>query len=82
MRIPTMTRNRTLLLAALLATGVLAGCDKEGRSPPPPETGAPLSELVQDLFASTSETGLPVDINALEPDPSDETPTLYDNLLI
>lgn len=76
-----MTRNRTLLAAALLATGLLAGCDKEGRPlPPPPPT--PLADLVQDIFASTSETGLPVEINALDVDLSDETPTLYDNLLI
>lgn len=77
-----MTPNR-LLLVTLIAAGALAGCDNGGSSSPEPPVAmrTPLAQIVQDSFDNTSETALPVDINALDPDPSDDTPTLYDNLL-
>lgn len=86
-----MTRNRTTLIAALLAAGLLAACDGNhdaaAEPPPPPPavdgpTGPALSAVVQGIFRTTSETALPIDINALDLDPADETATLYDNLLI
>lgn len=88
--------NKTLI-ALLMATSVLAACDGGGSTPvappppaPPPApppgptgpTGPGLAEVVQGIFRTTSETALPIDINSLDLDPSDETPTLYDNLLV
>ncbi|WP_293387101.1 hypothetical protein [Nevskia sp.] len=75
------------LLVLLLASAVLAACDGGGTAPAPapaPDgpTGPALAAVVNDAFAQTSETALPFDINVLDIDPSDETPTLYDGLLI
>lgn len=85
--------NKTLI-ALLLATSVLAACDGGGSTPvapppppPPPPgptgpTGPGLADVVQGIFRTTSETALPIDINGLDVDNRDETPTLYDNLLV
>lgn len=77
------------LLILLLASAVLAACDGGGNGaaptpPPAPDgpTGPALAAVVNDAFAQTSETALPFDINVLDIDPSDETPTLYDGLLV
>ncbi len=79
------------LLVLLLASAVLAACDGggNGAAPAPPPAPAPdgptgpaLAAVVNDAFAQTSETALPFDINVLDIDPSDETPTLYDGLLV
>lgn len=77
------------LLILLLASAVLAACDggSNGAAPTPPPapdgpTGPALAAVVNDAFAQTSETALPFDINVLDIDPSDETPTLYDGLLV
>lgn len=86
-----MNRNRNrILIAALLAGGLLAGCDDNNNAaaepPPPPAvdgpTGPALSDVIQGIFRTTSETALPIDINGLDLDPADETATLYDNLLV
>ena len=84
--------NKTLI-ALLMATSVLAACDGGGSTtvtpppPPPPPgptgpTGPGLADVVQGMFRTTSETALPVDINALDLDDTSEDPTLYDNLLV
>lgn len=82
--------NKTLL-ALLVATSVLAACDGGNNTPvappPPPPgptgpTGPGLADVVQGIFRTTSETALPIDINDLDVDNTDETPTLYDNLLV
>jgi hypothetical protein len=77
------------LLAVLLASAVLAACNGgDGADPvtPPPApdgpTGPALASVVYDAFDQTSETALPFDINVLDVDPGDDTPTLYDDLLI
>ncbi|WP_295685899.1 hypothetical protein [uncultured Nevskia sp.] len=76
------------LLVLLLASAVLAACDGGGSAAPAPPpatdgpTGPALAAVVNDAFAQTSETALPFDINVLDIDPSDETPTLYDGLLV
>lgn len=66
--------NKSLLAAAMFAAALLAACDSK--------RPAQLSEVVQEAFANTSETALPIDINALDLDTSDESPTMYDYLLI
>lgn len=66
--------NKSLLALALLAAALLAACDNK--------RPAQLSDVVQEAFANTSETALPIDINTMDLDSSDESPTLYDYLLI
>lgn len=78
------------LLVLLLASAALAACDGGNSATPAPPpapapdgpTGPALAAVVQDIFDQTSETALPFDINVLDIDPSDETPTLYDGLLL
>ncbi|WP_022976373.1 hypothetical protein [Nevskia ramosa] len=73
------------LLVLLLASAVLAACNGGGNGDAPaPDgpTGPALAAVVNDAFAQTSETALPFDINVLDIDPSDETPTLYNGLLV
>ncbi|MDP3295863.1 MAG: hypothetical protein Q8M37_14150 [Nevskia sp.] len=80
------------LLAVVLASAVLAACDNGGGAAPAPPpapapapdgpTGPSLASVVFDAFDQTSETSLPFDINVLDLDPSDETATLYDDLLV
>lgn len=87
--------NKLLLTVVLASAGLLAACDNGGAPPPaptppppppvvvpPPPASTGLSTVVQAAFQTTNETALPVNINALNIDPSDETPTLYNNLLI
>lgn len=78
------------LLAVVLASAVLAACDNGGGAAPAPPsapapdgpTGPSLASVVFDAFDQTSETSLPFDINVLDLDPSDDTATLYDDLLV
>ena len=66
--------QKSLLALSLAAAALLAGCDNNNR--------VSLSDVVQDAFAMTSETALPIEINSLDLDLSDESPTLYNGLLI
>lgn len=67
--------NKSLLLLAVLAAATLAACDSGSN-------GVPLSNVVQSAFSNTSETAVPMEINVLDVDPNDDSPTLYDYLLI
>lgn len=68
------------LLAALAAALLLAACD--GGSSGNGKAALALPTLVKLMFANTSETATPAEINALPIDTSDESPTIYDALLI
>ena len=72
-----MTMKKQWMLAAVMATAVLAGCgggDSAGEFKAPPaippaqsisDTVSVLVQYVQQLIATTSEAGEPIDINGL-----------------
>ena len=85
-----MTIKKKHLMLAVAATLPLAACNNGAYNPqtgsggptPPGPAQLPLVSLVNQMFAATNDTASPIEINTLPINTSDESPTLYNGLII